>query len=722
MTRMESGTSAGVSRISMEQLFHPSSIAVIGASERKGSAGRALLSNILNGGFKGRLYPVNPKAGSILGIKAYPTVEEIKEPLNLAIIAVPAASVSAVLEACGRKGIHAVIVISAGYKEAGEEGRKLEDFLKALAQAQSISVLGPNCLGLINTSAGVNLNATFAKRIPKPGNISFLSQSGALGVYALEFAAANDIGMAKFVSLGNKTLINENHILQAFATDTDTRVILAYLEDLQTPGEFLEQAADIASRVDPKPVLLLKAGTGRSGQRAAASHTGALAETSEFLGDLCNQYGVIRVTTLEEMFDVAMCLSHQPLPAGPRLAILTNAGGPSIVAADEAEREGLTLPELSPGLREKLKQFLPPAAGMSNPIDVLGDADAGRYGKALDALLESGEVDAVLTICTPQMMTSMEEVAAALAERSLHARKLGITLLTAFAHFGANSEIEQILNKAGIPKYAFAENAVRSLAAAVRHSLWRKHPREETAISGMDRAAVAQILEKAKSEGRTFLGEPESHAVLKAFGFSVVNGMKVHSTEELRVASEKIRFPVVAKIVSPDIVHKSEVHGVITGIRNFAELEAAYNRLLTGIRDSKPTARIEGVLIQEQVAEGLKTILGASRDPHFGPLLMFGLGGIYVQAIKDVRFRRAPLHDADADEMIRGIRASALLARFRNRPARDTAALKDCLLRLSWLMLNFPEISEIDLNPVFALEHGAMVTDARIVLKNQPPQ
>ncbi len=702
--------------MNLDPLLKPRSIAVVGASEKENSVGKALFSNVLAGGFHGRLYPVNNKAQTVLGFKAYSSVKEIEDSVDLAIIAVPAAAVPSVLEDCGSKGVHAAVILSAGYKESGSEGHAREEALIEIARKHSISLLGPNCLGLINTHPDVKLNATFAKRVPKPGNISFLSQSGALGVYALEFAAANDIGMARFVSLGNKAVLNENDILENFGNDPETRVILAYLEDLQSPGNFLEQAARIASQIDPKPVVLIKAGTGQSGQRAATSHTGALAEKTEFLNDLCEQYGVLRVSTLEEMFDIALCLSHQPLPAGPRLAILTNAGGPSILAADEAERQGLVLPEPSAALRTRLAALLPQAAGLKNPIDVLGDADPQRYGDTLKILLDSGEVDAVITICTPQMMTAMESIAQVFANHAPMAREKGIPLLAAFAHFGANSEVERILKEAGIPDYGFAENAVRALAAARRHARWRSRSRGEALKDELNLEPVREILNKAKLTGQHALNASDCQAVLKALRFPVADSILVHSREEL-VQAAAMPFPLILKIESPDILHKFEAGGVIPGIRDMNELEMSYDRLMAQVLKARPEARIDGVLVQEMIADGLETIMGASRHPHIGPLILFGLGGTFVEAIRDVQFRRAPLNAVDADDMIQGLRAAALLGPFRNRPARDVEALRDGLLKLSLLMIEFPEISEMDLNPVFALEHGMKSADIRIVLE-----
>ncbi len=697
-------------------LLRPKSVAVIGASERPNSVGRALFANVKNG-FTGSLYPVNPKAASILGVRCYAAVEEIPAPVDLAVVIVPAAAVATVVAACGRKGVRGVVVISAGFKECGPEGRAREEALQALAHTHHLALLGPNCLGLFNTDPLVGLNATFAKRIPKPGNISFFSQSGALGVYALEFAAAHEIGMDRFVSLGNKAVLDETHALRAMAADPAVRVILGYLEDFRDPGAFFELADNITSGPEARPVLLLKAGDGRSGRRASASHTGALAERAEFLDDVCQQYGVLRMTSLEKMFDAAICLGRQPAPRGPRLCVVTNAGGPGILAADAAERCGLQLSEPAPALKAALAQALPSEAGLSNPIDVLGDADARRFGSALDILFASGEADAVLVLCTPQAMTDMEGMARALAERAPRAAARGVTLVAVFADFDPRSSVHRISESAGIPLYAFAENAVSALSAALRHTE-RRRTAKTNGIQplAVDRDAAAEVFRQVRKEGRTTLGEPESQHVLQAYGFSLAAGKVVGDRTAVKSLAGGLTFPVAAKIYSHEILHKSEAKGVVIGVRDAQELEEAFDRLLANAASYRPEARVLGVWVQEMVSGGVETIIGASRHARFGPLLMFGLGGTQVEAVGDVRFRRAPLRSRDADEMIAGIRAAAVLNRFRNAPARDRGALRDALLRLSQLMIDFPEIEAVDINPLFALEQGAKVADARIVL------
>lgn len=699
-----------------DALLKPKSVALVGATEREGSVGRALLSNLASG-FRGKIFPVNLKASSVLGIRAYPKVSDIPEDVDLVVLAVPAPGIPEILEASAKRGTKAALVISAGFRETGEAGRAAEQKLINIAEKYGVALVGPNCLGLINTDPEVGLNATFAKRIPRRGNISFLSQSGALGICALEFAASREIGFAHFVSLGNKAVLHENHFLKAFAEDPRTRVILAYLEDFHEPGEFLELAAGIAGGPDPKPIVLLKAGRGKSGRRAAASHTGALAEKSEFLGDLCEQYGVVTVSTIEEMFETALCLAHQPIPSGRRLAILTNAGGPGILASDQAEKNNLEVAEPSPVLRKNLSEVLPKSAGLGNPIDVLGDADASRYRSAIGQLVNSGEADAVLAIATPQMMTDMESVAKVLAEAAPKARAEGVALLAGFARFGERGEVEKILESADIPNFPFAENAVNALGRAARLSHWRSRHRGLSSEKIKNPGLIRQVIDAALQKKQTVLGEVESLAVMDALGIPVARYRVVRAGEKIADVAGGMAFPLAAKIISPEITHKFDAGGVVVGIRDLSELETACAGIFKNVALKNPSARIEGILIQEMVRGGIEFLMGGSRDPHFGALLVFGLGGTLVEAIHDVRFRRVPLEPADADEMIHGIRGSALLGSFRGMPPRDTSALASCLLRLSLLFSEFPEIVEADLNPIFALERGALAADARIVLR-----
>lgn len=710
-------TRIGPSSPSLDSLLAPRSLAVIGASDREGSVGRAVMENLIRGGYRGHLYPVNPRLPTVLGLKAHPSILEIPESVEAAVVAVRASEVDGILGECARKNARAVTVLSAGFKECGEAGRALQGSLERTARELDLVLLGPNCLGLINTDPKVGLNATIANRLPKPGTVSFVSQSGTLGVYALEFAAAHGIGMRMFASIGNKALLHENHLLQAFAADPVTSVILVYLEEFQAPEEFFELAAAVASAPSPKPVVLLKAGTGAQARRAAASHTGALVEKTDFLEDLCSQYGVIRAANLEDLFNHALGLSRQPLPKGPRVAVLTNAGGPGILAVDEAERLGLALPEPSDGLRKTIARIRNSPGDDGNPIDLLRDAGANAYEGALKALLASGEADAVLSVCTPQRMTDMTAVARAIAGRASEARDASIPLLSAMAEFEVPSATGRILDEAGIPDYPFAENAVRTLAAAWRHRAWRDRPRTWPQRIDTHGETARAVIEAAAREGHASLTAWESHAVLQAYGMAVVRGSLATSPRGLRKAAEDLGFPLVAKLESPDILHKVDVGGVITGIGDIHVLERAYATLLARAAEAKPGgALVKGVLVQEMVAGGVEFMMGAQRNPHYGILMAFALGGTLVEAIGDVGFRRAPLTVEDAEGLIRQVRAAAVLEAFRGRPPRDVPALRDFLLRLSWLMEDFPSIMDVDLNPVFSMENGAVIADARIVL------
>lgn len=710
------GATAGAGRL--DAIFRPRSIALVGATDRENSVGRAVLENLL-GGFRGEVFPVNPKARDLLGRHAFPSLADLPSPPDLAIIAVPSPHVPGVLADCGRLGIRGAVVLSAGFKECGSEGAGLEKALRDAAQAHGLSVIGPNCLGVINTDPEVGLNATFARRVPKAGPISFLSQSGALGVYALEYAASHDFGIRRFASLGNKAVLHENQVLEAFAEDEGARVLLAYLEDFRDPGGFLERAADIARGPQGKPVVLLKAGNGRSGRRAAASHTGAIAEKADFLDDLCAQYGILRAACLEDMFHYARYLSEQPLPRGPRLGVVTNAGGPAILVADEAERQGLSLPEPSRGLQARLALSLPAAAGIRNPVDTLGDSDAGRYGNALNTLVGAGEYDAVLALGTPQRMTPVVGLAEAVAGTAALARSCGTVLLASLAGLEERRKVGGILAHSLVPGFEFPEDAARALGAAWRHAAWKaseRGPVPRPQGFAPDRAVVAAVLEAVRREGRLNLTEPESESVLRAYGLPIAPGLLVQGEHQLAAAAYEVGFPMVAKIVSPDIVHKVDAGGVIAGIDNAEELDRAHAALISNARKSKPGCDIRGILLQSTVRGGLEFLIGAQRHPHYGVLLLFGLGGTLVEAIHDVRFRRAPLSPADAGEMVRGIRAADILDHWRGKPPRDVPALMDCLYRLSWLLEDFREIAEADLNPVFALEHGARIADARLVL------
>lgn len=701
----------------LEAIFAPRAVAVIGASSRPGSVGRAVFANVLQHGYGGVLYPVNPKAGSIMSVRAYPSVRDIPDAVDLGIIIVPSAGVAQVLQECGRKGIKAAIVITAGFKELGAPGARLEQEVLEAARSCDIRLLGPNCLGIINTDPQVSLNASFARLMPLPGNIALVSQSGAVGVAALEYAQAEKIGLSKFVSVGNKADLNENDFLAYLRDDPQTDVVLFYLEDLTDPHRFFQLAQEITGEMArKKPILAIKSGRTAAGARAASSHTGALAGSDQAYDALFAQCGVLRVESLEELFDYATAFATQPLPQGNRVAIVTNAGGLGIMTTDAAVRYGLSIASFQEATLEKLRSGLPPAANIHNPVDVLGDGGADRYELALDGVLTDAGVDGALVLSTPQLMTDLAAIAAAVAR--VAARHPKPTLVCQMA-LGDIEEPQGVLTRAGLPHYRFPEEAARTLAAMARYALNITRPRYEVKkFTDVDGEAVKALLARVRGEGRHLLLEPEAHQVYQAYGFPVLPWRWARSEEEAALAAADLGFPVVLKIISPEIVHKFDVGGVRLNLAQEAEVRQAYREILAAVQRAQPEDHLEGVLVQKMVPRGRETILGMTRDPHFGPLLMFGLGGTYVEIFKDVIFRVAPISELWAHQMIRELKGFKILTGYRGEPAADLEAIAECLERLSQLVLDFPEIKELDINPlmVFPEGQGAAVLDARIFI------
>jgi acetyltransferase len=700
----------------LKAIFAPRSVAVIGASAKPQSLGRAVFANLLFAGYNGCVYPVNSKAKSILGVRAYPTVLDVPDEVDLAVVLVPAGFVPQVLKDAGRKGVKGAIVISAGFKEIGGGGIELERQLQSVAREYGMAVVGPNCFGVINTDPAVSLNATFSRSFPLGGKIAFISQSGAVGVAALEYAAAEKIGFSKFISIGNKADIDENAVLEALADDPETDVILLYLEALENPKEFVRLARRISEK---KPILGVKSGRTLEGAKAAASHTGALAGSDEVYDSLFAQCGVLRVDTLEELFRLGVAFAKQPLPRGHRVAIVTNAGGPGIMATDNSVRYGLELASLDPKTKSILMADLPPTVSLNNPIDLIGDADESRYQLAMQAVLADDNVDGVIVICVPQMLTNLEATSKAIAQQARFSNK------PVFAVYMATGNIEdslKILEDAQIPHYRFPEDAARALSAMARYFHWQSRPRTQVRhFDNIDREKVRAVLAKAKKERRKFLPEPEAHAVLEAYGFPMLRSKMVRDAAEGVAAACEIGFPVVLKIVSPDIVHKVDVGGVRLNLESETEVRDAYAELLQRVTSAKNDVEIWGVLVQEMVRGGKETILGMKRDPHFGALLMFGLGGIYVEVLKDVTFRIAPIRELGAKNMIENIKGIKLLMGYRGEPASDLDAIAESLLRLSQLVTDFPEIEEMDINPLIVLPagSGARVVDARILIADE---
>ncbi len=698
-------------------IFAPRSVAVIGASRDPGKVGHAIFRNILEG-FQGVVYPVNPKAQAIRAVRTYPSVLEIPDPVDLAIIIVPAPDVRAVLDECGRKGVRGVVVISAGFREAGPEGRRREADIKDVIRTYGFALVGPNCLGVLNTDPRVRLNATFARAMPAPGNIAFLSQSGALTTAVLDYARARGIGFSKLVSMGNKADVNELELLAALRDDPHTDVILLYLEELTDGRRFITLCREITGEIaTPKPILAVKSGRTPAGARAVSSHTGALAGSDEVYDAIFLQSGVLRVESVEELFHYAAAFANQPLPSGRRVAIVTNAGGPGIMAADASVRQGLELAAFTEGTKQALRLALPAEAAIDNPVDVIGDAQHDRYQTALRAVLRDPGSDGAVVVLTPQAVTDIEQIARVVADE-VHAGHKPV--LASFMGIVDVSGGVRILEEARIPHYGFPEDAVRAFRAMVHYAEWVRRPRTEVRTFPVNRPQVTELLTQAPRG--VFVRETVAFRLLEAYGFPLAPWGEASSAEEAVIRASAIGFPVAMKVLSPQIVHKVDVGGIRLHLAAPSEVRAAYEEMIAEIPRRQPRVTIEGVIIQKMIP-GVETILGLNRDPQFGPILMFGLGGIYVEVLKDVTFRLAPIRELGAQRMVESIKAVQILRGVRGQPAADMNALIECIERLSQLAVELPEIAELDINPLMVLPagQGAAAIDARLRLLEGPP-
>ncbi|MCX7805602.1 MAG: acetate--CoA ligase family protein [Planctomycetota bacterium] len=700
-------------------IFEPRSIAVIGASSRPEAVGHAIFRNILFNNYQGVLYPVNIRATSICGVRAYKSVLDIPDPVDLAIVIIPAEVVPKALEECADKGIRGAVIISAGFKEVGGRGRDLEAEVVRIARERGICVVGPNCLGVINTDPKVSLNATFAATMPKAGPIAFISQSGALCTAVLDYARGRNIGFSKFASMGNKADINEVDLLRALRDDPQTKVILAYIEDLADGKSFVEVCRTVTGRggsAAGKPVLAVKSGRTSEGAKAASSHTGSLAGSDEVFDGVFAQSGVLRADSVEELFNYAVAFSSMPLPRGDRVAIVTNAGGPGIMATDAVVRYGMKMAEPSPVTRLELRQLLPSAASVNNPIDVLGDAQADRYAAALAAIRDDPNVDAVQVILTPQAMTEIPQTAAAVVSAFKGTAKPVVTSFMGIVDVSAGI---RILEENGIPHYTFPESAARALAAMRRYAEWVERPQTDIKTFPVDAERARGLIARMREQGRQYVPEAEAKQILECFGFRGPAAIHAKTIEECLAAGDRLGYPVAAKIVSPDIVHKFDVGGVVLGIRNRSALEDAYRGILESVRARAPGARIEGISVQEMVGGGVEVILGLKRDPLFGHLIMLGLGGIMVEVMRDVTFRVVPIRENSAYRMIKTIKAYKLLEGVRGRPRSDIGSLAEHILRLSQMCTELAaDIEELDINPLIVLPEGkgCRMADARILL------
>ncbi len=698
----------------LEAFFKPNAVAIIGASTSPAKLGYTVLANVIESGFRGNIYPINPKASQIYGYKTYPSVMDLPEVPDLAVVVIPYNHVPNAMRECGEKGIKAVVVISAGFREASVEGMERELEVIEIAKKYDIRVIGPNCLGIIDTYTPIN--ATFAAGTPPQGTISFMSQSGALQTAILDWSlASHDLGFSRFVSLGNKADISEIDLMLDWVEDPQTKVILAYVEGLPKGQEFIKVARQV-SRL--KPILVLKSGVTESGSRAVSSHTGSLAGAEAAYDSAFYQAGTLRMGTLQELFDSARAFANQPLIKGDRIAIVTNAGGPGILATDMLEHAGMQLARMQRETIQKLEEFLPDAASAANPVDVLGDALHDRYAQAIELIAMDPNVDGIMCIVTPQAMTEIVETANAIGKLSQRTDK---PILGAFMGEERAKAGEDVLASYSIPNYKFPEQAAKAFAAMRDYIAARDRPDPEIVTFDVDRDAVKKVFADVRAENRVSVGEAEARAVAEAYGLRLPKSELAATTDEAVEVAGKIGYPVVLKIASPDILHKTDVGGVKVGLNNATDVRDAFDLIVYRANRYVPDARIWGCLVQEMVPmDGIEVLVGMSKDPQFGPLVTFGLGGILVEALKDVTFRVAPFGRQDAEEMLEEIRAHSLLAGVRGRPPADREAMVDTLLRIGQLVTDFPEIVEMDINPlmVYSRGQGAIALDMRLVLKS----
>ena len=697
---------------SLEVVFKPRSVAVLGVTNTPGTVPHDIFLNILTSGYRGVLYPVAPGKRSISAVRAYRYVTDIEDDVDLAVIVFPASVCDKALRQCGQKGVKAAIMISAGFREVGPAGAERERQIKEICTEYGIRLIGPNCLGVINTDQGVRFNASFARKMPAAGRIAFLSQSGALCTAVLDYARGREIGFSKFVSFGNKADVTEIDLLDYLHHDEQTDVILLYLEELRDGRGLIDAARRITRGPNAKPILAIKSGRTPQGADAASSHTGSLAAEDDICQAVFREAGIIRVESIEELFNSALMLAYQPMPKGNRLAIVTNAGGPGVMATDAAVRAGLEMARFAPETTAKLKAALPAAANIKNPVDVIGDARSDRYSSALEAVLADPNVDGVLVILTPQSMTDIEDIARGVRRVHAAAEK---PLACSFMGASDVAPGVRILQAAHIPHYILPEWACGALADVQNVLQWRRQGVEELVPLPVNRQAAEAILHNDRGG---YLPEDQALAVLEAYGFPVPRYKLCRDADEAAAFAGEIGFPVVLRVASPDIVHKFDVKGVALDVRDAEGVKRAHDEMMSHIGSVMPDVRILGVLVREMIPAAHEVILGAKRDAVFGPTLMFGLGGLFVDVIRDLTFALAPVDEAAAARMVKGVKAYRLLEGARGMPPADVEGIKECLRRLSQLVTDFERIAELDINPLMVgpPEVGCAVADVRIRL------
>ena len=695
----------------LDPILKPKTIAVIGASRSRYTIGHEILANLISRGFTGAVYPVNPHAHAIHSVRAYPSIGAVPEPVDLAIIVVPKQAVIPAAEECGQNGVKGLVVISAGFREVGAEGAERERELVKVIRRYGMRMIGPNCMGVLNANPEFSMNATFAPSWPPFGRLAFVSQSGAMGLSVLDYASEYGIGISQFVSMGNKPDVSGNDLLLQWEHDDTVDTILMYVENFGNPRNFLEIATRISKH---KPIIVVKSGRSAVGAQAASSHTGALAASDTAVDALMHQAGVIRAGSVEEVFDIAMAFSGQPLPKSRRTAVMTNSGGPGILAADALVMNGLELPRLQPETLEQLRPHFPAEASIGNPLDMIASAKPSGYRAALDALLSDPNIDSAMAIFVPPLGIKQADVAEAIAEIGLiHKDKpvLGVLMGREGLPQG-KAELHEV----GIPAYIFPESAARALATLCRYREWKERPPLETPVYSVDAARARAILDRAVTAGLSKLSEIDTLDIFDAYGIPVAPARLASSAQQAAAIAEELGYPVALKIVSPEIIHKTDVGGVVLGCDEAHEVREAFDQIVASVRATSPGATISGVLVQRMVKGGRETIVGVTRDASFGPMVMFGLGGVLVEAVQDVLFRIAPLSQNDARDMVRGLRGFKILTGIRGQVPANLAALEEVLLRVSQLAVDNKEIRELDINPLLAFADGVTAVDGRVMI------
>jgi len=699
----------------LEKIFDPKSIALVGASDTIGKLGYTLFRNLTQGGFKGPIYPVNPKYKTIHGKKAYKSVTDIKDKVDLVVIVTPIDIVPEIIKDCANKKVPGAIIISAGGKEVGEKGRELEEQILREAGKGDIRIIGPNCLGIIRPSIG--LNATFSHRMALPGKLAFISQSGALCTAILDKSFKENIGFSYFISIGSMADVDFGDLIDYLGSSEEVTSIILYIESLTNTRKFIS-AARAVSRV--KPIIAVKAGRSQAGAQAAASHTGAMAGEDDIYDAAFKRAGIIRVRTIKELFNCAESLAKQPKPHGPRLGIVTNAGGPGVIAADTLADWGQEPANLSEETIERLNSTLPPHWSRRNPVDIIGDATPERYLEAINIILQTKEIDGLLVMLTPQAVTSPTDVARSISKLASKQR------IPIFAVWMGGEEVEKgisILNEASIPTYDTPEEAVNTFMHMHSYSynlkLLQETPRELHTELNLDRKKAGEIIKRSLGKNATLLPEPESKEVLSSYGIPVNRTLISTSPEHAVDIAEEIGFPVVLKIHSPDIVHKTEAGGVILNLNSKEEIESAFKKIVENARNYNSKAQITGVTVQRMIKDrGYELILGSKHDPLFGPIILFGMGGIITEVIRDKAIGLPPLNSTLARRLMEETKVYKLLRGFRNRPTVNLESLEEILVRLAHLVTDFPEITEIDINPLFVNESSILTLDARVIIKS----